>query len=309
RPLRGKDPDDSHGLNNIRGNGVWVFSPELSGRDARSLAYDESGVGWVATPPHVRPSAPGKAGRVDFKVWAANVVTSCRIEGRVSSDEGDELRILVSRDCGMNWREVWKKEEPGAAEFRVRLRSEVAGHTEYLVRFAMKARSARSRVGLEELSIRTVTQLNRRALPFFRLGSNRVRIKLGLQAESMVLWPAIHGGKYGETVSASSGLYSADKIAFYKAALGAAERDKPCFAQWTIRAPRRIVEATYGARVCNCSGRSRVTLLNSWDGKSFAPFFEKRDGSSPFDLMVVKGLKPPRSTKEAHLRCEFFSNS
>ena len=59
RPLGGKDPDDQHGLNNIRGNGVWVFSPELSGRDARLLAYDESGVEWRASPPYVRPSRPG----------------------------------------------------------------------------------------------------------------------------------------------------------------------------------------------------------------------------------------------------------
>ena len=308
RPLEGKDPDDQHGLNNIRGNGVWVFSPELSGRDARALAYDDWGVRWTASPPYVRPSRPGREGWVDFKVWAANVVSSCVVEGRTVAGKADEIRMLVSRDCGMNWKEVWK-ERGGATEFRVKLRDELAGHTEYLVRFAMKARSLRSRVGLEGLSIKTVTQLNRRALPFLRLGSNKVRLKLGLQAESMVLWPVIHKGGHRETVSASRGLYSADGISFYKSVLGAARKGEVCFAQWSLRAPRRIVETTYGARVCNRSNRSRVTLLNSRDGRRFVPFFEKRDGSEPFDRMVLKTFRPRRHAKEAHLRCEFFSES
>ena len=35
RPLGGRDPDEQHGLNNIRGNGVWVFDPDLANADCR----------------------------------------------------------------------------------------------------------------------------------------------------------------------------------------------------------------------------------------------------------------------------------
>ncbi len=53
--------------------------------------------------------------RVVFKVYAANVITSMRIEATgLCTTREDSLRICVSRDAGLHWRPVWNAAGTGS---------------------------------------------------------------------------------------------------------------------------------------------------------------------------------------------------
>ena len=84
RPMAdGSDPDDQHGLHNIRGNGRWVLEPDLAAKECRRVFYDDAGVALHAEDgvgPNLHPAAAGRNAWVVFKVSAANVITSLRIE-------------------------------------------------------------------------------------------------------------------------------------------------------------------------------------------------------------------------------------
>ena len=85
RPLKGGDPDDQHGLNNIRGGGIWVFQGDLTDADCRKLFYDSQGIETRAEGgpgPNLHPQTPGQPASVVFQVSAANVITSMRSEGK-----------------------------------------------------------------------------------------------------------------------------------------------------------------------------------------------------------------------------------
>jgi hypothetical protein len=227
RPLGGHDPDEQHGLNNIRGNGIWVFQPDLRGADCRRLFYDsqavqtrtEGGAG-----PDLHPESPGQAASVVFKVSAANVITSMRIEGSgLRSGADDVLRLLASRDAGIRWTPVWQSQDMGRQEIRLRLRDQVAGVTECLLKLEMQAAGKNTDVGLETLKLTTVTQLNRHTLPRLTLGTNRVRLFADQQVESTVLWPPLHAGLYRQAVFQEHNVYSAkEPDGMYKATLGSA---------------------------------------------------------------------------------------
>jgi hypothetical protein len=291
----GTDPDGQHGLHNIRGNGVWAFRPDLREGEIDKYIYDRL------------PVAPGKPGHLTFKVSAANVIASLRIEARVfRRTREDGVRILVSKTAGIRWMPVWEASGTGVESVHLALRDEVAGHTECLVRFEMRvARDARD-VGLQAVSFDTITQLNRRALPRLRRGTNRISLRAGEALESIVLWPKLHGGGHLETVHRAEGVHSAEETdGAYKATLGAAVDGKPGFAIWKLEAPTDIVRLRYAVVATNRSPRSRVALLHSWDGERFEEFFSDATGDGPFDREVlheISGASVPPGRRTAWLQ-------
>ena len=314
RPLRGKDPDDQHGLNNIRGNGLWVFEPDLGNP---ALFHDSAGVATSAKAgggSAIHPARVGEPGWVVFKVNAANVITSMRIEAEVvCRTPGDSVRLLVSRTAGLSWQEVWRSRETGVQRLSLRLRDQVAGVTEALVKFEMKAARGVGDVGLDRLKLTTITQVNRRTLPRLTLGSNLVRVFADEQAETTVLWPVLHGGRYRETVFAERDVFSTEKPdGIYKATLGSAVNGRECFAVWRLGVPTDITAATLGVVATNRSSASYVALYYSFDGKRFVEFFRKSDGAFPFDkqvLTTVEGSRVPPGARTVFLKCLFFCRS
>ena len=314
RPLKGADPDQQHGLHNLRGNGVWVFEPDLAGSGCRDLLYDFQEIATRAeggTGPAIHPARAGKPAFVVFKISAANVITSMRIgtEG-LRSQEKDLLRMSVSRCAGNRWIPVWQSEATGKQEIRLRLRDEVAGVTECLVRFEMTADRAPNDVGLNALKITTITQLNRRTLPKLTLGTNQVRLSAGEQVQSTVLWPPLHAGLYRRTVHDAEDVHSDEKPdGMYKATLGAGADGKECFATWRVAVPTDITSVTYGTVVTNRSPRSWVSLRHSFDGTDFTEFHRKADGDAPFDRQVlhtIENAEVPAGARQAVFKAVFF---
>ena len=314
RPLKGGDPDDQHGLNNIRGNGLWVFQPRLTDADCRKLFHDDQGIETRSeggAGPHLHPAHSKILASVVFKVSAANVITSMQIEGNGLRARADDVfRVLVSRTAGIRWTPVWQSQRLGRQEIDVQLRDEVAGVTECLVKVEMSAAGKKTDVGLDTLNLRTVTQLNRRTLPKLTLGTSRVRLFADEQVESTVLWPALHAGGYRQTVFEEQDVYCTEKPdGIYKATLGSAVNGEECLATWRLEVPADVTGVTYGVVATNRSSASYVSLRHSFDGKSFTEFYRKSDGGFPFDQQVLHtlaGPKVPPATRRTCLQCVFF---
>lgn len=317
RPLKGKDPDEQHNLHNIRGNGLWLFEPDLRSADCRDLFYDSRNVETGAagdSRPAVYPAKSGRPAEVVFKVAAANVITSMQITGRARrTSPVDDLRIFVSRNAGISWTPVWESDRTGSQPIEVKLRDEVAGVTECLVKAEFSTSGRITGVGLDRITIKTITQLNRRTLPRLTLGSNRIRLSADRQTDTTVFWPPLHDGQYKTTVFSEKDLYCDEKPdGMYKATLGAGKNDAPCEVVWRVEVPTDISRVTYGAVSTNKSPNDYVSLRHSTDGRKFTEFYRKDDGGAPFDKQVLYTCVPreiPSGAREVFFKGVFFSKA
>jgi len=284
RPLRGKDVQAGNPRRNIRANGVWTYAPDLKAPAARSQVYAESGGRWT-------PEGVQGPGSVVLKVSAANVVTSATI-----SLQGRGTSLSVSRDAGGHWTPL--KSEAG----KIPLLDEVAGLTEYLVRVELAGPGAE----LSSISIETITQLNRPALPKLVRGPNQVRLRLGAQVDTITLAPSILEGRHARTVSEETGVAVNPKPYFNVATIGPAKSGEPGHATWTIEAPTPIVDVVYGGNVCVRSKDGSASLLHSFDGQTYTEDFRKADASLPYDKVVQARVdRIPADARTVRLRYQF----
>lgn len=315
RPMaNGSDPNDQHNLHNIRGNGRWVLAPDLTSPQARLSFYEDANIALQAEDgagPKVHPAQPGQPASVVFKVYAANVITAMRLQANgVRKAPEDRFKISVSRDAGLHWTGVWESAQPGEQAINLALREPAAGVTQCLVRFEIEGAKDRASVGIESLRITTITQLNRRTLPALGLGSNEVALKADEQVETAEIWPALHDGKYKETVFAEDNIHSEKQPdGMYKATLGAGVNGRECSATWRLAVPSDITGVTIGAISTARSSQAWVSLRHSWDGEKFEQFHLKNTGEFPVDEQVrhtISGAGVPAHARQAYVRGVFF---
>jgi len=316
RPVSGRDPDDPSGPQNIRGNGRWVYQPDLAAEDWRDGLYEESGVeqGAERGGPRLHPAQSGGPACAVFKISAANVITSLRIEAEgLRRTEADTLKVSVSRSAGLRWQPVWQAEKTGPQQIRLALREDVAGVTQCLIKIEMRAAADKRAVGLDSLKVTTTTQLNRRTLPALALGSNQVMLWADEPLETTEVWPPLHAGAYKGTAAQEDNVFS-DKQpdGFYKATLGAGLNGKECSVTWRLGVPGDISDVTYCVVSTNRSEQSYVSLRHSWDGVRFVEFDHNASGGFPMDKQVyhtIAGRDVPAGAREAHFRGVFFCKS
>lgn len=307
RPLSGnRDPEAQHGHAGIRGNGVWQYAPDLRADRAADRVYDSTGVKWgdATRGFAVRPTDADRPGEVVFKISAANVVTSARLALVASRQTAaDAVSVEVSTTAGITYAPVWTMSEAATAVGSdIDLSSAVAGADEYLVRVRMTGAGA----GVERVAIETNTQINRASLPRLVRGANRVQLVAGPQVETIQFRPAVTNGNHRATAFEDNAVDVEKETGYYKPTLRPAKNGEPCGVTWRIQTPTPIVDLSYGATVCVKSPQDRVTMLHSWDGKSFTPDYEKRSDATPFDLMINRDVADvPPDTRSAFLRYEF----
>jgi len=313
RPMRdGSDPDGQHGENHIRGNGRWVFQPDLAAADCRKILYDDQAVALRsedAGGPNLHPAQPASEAWAVFKIYAANVIASMRIDAAGErATESDLLRVLVSRDAGLHWLAVWQAGGTGAQAMCVVLRNEVAGVTQCLIRIEMQAARDRRDVGLDSLRVVTITQLDRLTLPGLTLGANEILLYADGPAETTELWPVLHAGAHRATAAADDHAFGdKEPDGMYKATLGAGANGQECSVTWRLAVPTDITAATYGVVSTNRSPQSWVSLRHGWDGSSFQQFHFNNDGDFPFDEQVLHTFgEVPAGTRQTQFRAVFF---
>lgn len=316
RPMPdGSDPDGPDGKNHIRGNGRWVFEPNLASSECRKVFHDDFKVATQhedGTGPNLHPVDAATRAWVVFKVYAANVITSMRIDASgLRANTDDSLSLSVSRDAGLHWLPVWQAEGAGRQNVRLVLNEEVAGRTQCLIRIEMRAAQHDSDVGLDALRVVTITQLDRLTLPKLTLGTNEVLLRADEQVETAELWPALHAGAYRQTVVGADDVASDEKPdGMYKATLGAAVNGRECSATWRLTVPTDITYVTYGVISTNRSPQSWVCLQRSWDGTSFEQFHLNRDGDFPFDDQILQRFDDvPEGMRQAYFQGVFFCKS
>ncbi|MGA2032471.1 MAG: hypothetical protein ABSG68_09460 [Thermoguttaceae bacterium] len=316
RPVSGRDPDDPHGPQDIRGNGQWVFQPDLAAKDWRECLYDEAGLAanTESGGPKLHPAAAGRAACAVFKISAANVITSMRIEADgLRRTEADVLKISVSRSAGMGWSPLWQAEKTGPQPIRLKLRDEVAGVTQCLIKIEMLAAAEPDAAGLDALKVTTTTQLNRRTLPSLSLGSNQVMLWADEQVETSEVWPPLHDGAYKRTAAGEDNVFSdREPDGFYKATLGSGVNGKQCSVTWKLEVPSDISDVTYNVVSTNRTEQSYVSLQHSWDGVRFVEFDHDASGGFPMDKQVhhtIRGSDVPSGARQAQFRGVFFCKS
>jgi len=286
RPLNGKDVEGRTDKS-IRANGIWRYAPNLTAAATRSQVYSETGVTWTA-------EGVKGPGNVVLKVSAGNVVTSAKI-----SLKGSGVSLSVSRNAGIQWESV--SIANGVAE----LVDSVAGVTEFLVQAKLEGADA----SLMALAIDTVTQTSRAALPRLSRGSNQIQLRLGEQTETITLAPPVLGGAHKKSVYEEKSVAVNVKPYFNVATLCPATNNEPAYVTWKISAPTPIVRVTYGGNLCAKSG-GVVSLLHSWDGKTYVEDFKQVDMALPYDRVVNQAVeRAPEGARDAYLRYQFESKN
>jgi len=315
RPLpNGLDPDGQKGLSNVRSNGRWVFQPNLSDPGCERLFYDSSTTRLSASSPKLAPSEPGRMSFATFQISAANIITSMQIEAEgICQIPSDQLRILVSRNTGIRWKEVWRANRSGPQSIHLKLRDEVAGTPFCWIKIEMLAHDAKTATGLDSLKVITNTLVNRLTLPSLVLGSNQVLLRADEQAETVELWPFLHANLDKDSVFAEDSVFS-DQLpdGGYKPTLGSAVNNKECSATWRSQVPTDIMDVSYTTISTSRGGRQWVSLQHSWDGKQFDEFYRHADGDYPLDRRTThqfKGRDVPGSARQAFFRGVFFTPS
>ncbi|MCX6622157.1 MAG: hypothetical protein NTY38_14035 [Acidobacteria bacterium] len=95
------------------------------------------------------------------------------------TDEGDQNRILVSRDNGATWTRVWENRYLGAVPFKVDLTRWADGEFGYQVKFEWVDRKGSGQAGVEALRFRTWVELSPMALARMVPGKNNFDIAAG----------------------------------------------------------------------------------------------------------------------------------
>lgn len=312
RPLpNGEDAEKQHGHGNFRATGVWEFSPDLRKPATRKLVYREEGISWETdkNQPAIHPEGGNDPGSIVFKIDAANVVTSAIVEingYRKSAD--DAMTLSVSRDYGINWKNVWTANETGSFKSKeIKLGEAVAGRSQYLVKVEMLGNEP-ANVGIDTLAIKTITQINRPALPKLTRGTNHIQARIGESVDNLFFNPPLQGGKYRETIFAEDNIEVEPEPYFYKATLRPKVKERPAFIVWKMETPAPITDLYYGGNVTTCSPGQRVALYHSWDGQTYIKDFEQTEPVMPRDQMVwlyMNSSDVPKDANAVFFRYEF----
>jgi hypothetical protein len=258
---RGKDPETS-GKFKQRGNGLRVFTPELSGAMLGKLAHSSDNV-RAASSLGVGVIDRTKPGELIFKVEGANVITRLDISAEVAiPSESDGASIAISTTNGLRWKEIWTRQSANGATPRLSLRDEVNGAYDVLVKTTLHGEAE-----LKNIRFETVTQLNAKTQPRLNLGKNTVYVGAGNQTESIVLWPELQGGKASSEMVGQHNVAFARKNPGYMGTLYAEKAKEDAWVIFQVDAPRDITRIQYGGRFYNRASNSHIDLLHSFDDR------------------------------------------
>jgi hypothetical protein len=257
-PNRGKDPEKASRYG-IRGNGVWTFRPELTAEGYPKVIYSAEHVTAEANGRGLRPDAGGATAAAVFKVQAANVITSQVVRADVfRRTEADAARISMSTNNGLAWKRLWQADRTGEVPATIRLRDEVNGAYEVLLRVELLGKASPADAALRSLSVETRTMLNAKTQPRLNLGRNVVYVGAGKQTDSIVFWPELQGGGYKQHVVEERNIACDAKHIGYQGVVYPAAGGKEAYLVYRIDAPRDLTRVTYGGRFYNRAPGSRI---------------------------------------------------
>lgn len=164
-----------------RGNGLWVFEPDLEDMSAFESSEKVSYANGM-----IYPTQLDHEGYIVFKIDAANFVTGVLIEADILREtSADSVIIEASSSGGNYWFPVWENKAVGdlfiqeniSDMIRGTIQSQDLRHvTDYLVRVRFNTESGVMASGLRSMKISTVTMLGKSSLPKLMLGENEITV-------------------------------------------------------------------------------------------------------------------------------------
>jgi len=290
-PNNDKDPEAPNRRYRIRGNGVWMFRPELTA-DGLKAAYGISDC-VSAKPAGVIPKKAGKAGAVVFKIQGANVITSLYIKAvLLRATEADLNSIYISTTNGLTWIKVWTNEKFGESTANLELVDEVNGAYEVLVRVTLMGRRRPEDACLNEIDFKTVTMLNSKTQPKLLLGRNTVYVGTGDQTDSIVFWPDLQAENYKPFVVEQRNITSEPKHPGYQGVMHATRPNEDAYVVFRIDTPRDISRIRYGGRFYNRAPKSRIDLYHSLDnGVTWQKDYTLTKTEPPWDVINYETIE------------------
>jgi len=297
-PNHGKDPEQVNPRYKLRSNGYWTFSPNLHDPNKwPSATHSSSNI--TSGPEGLHPAKAQSPAEVIYKIDSANVTTFQQITALFArKNEADRITISVSTTNGLQWKDVWKSESREAVKADVKLAAEVNGAYEILVRINLYSGGSPSDVLLKEFTVQTTTALNSKTQPRLNLGKNTIYIAADDQAESIVLWPELEGGKYNELVLEEKSVASTKKHNGYQGTLYPTKAKEEGYVVYRLDAPRDMTHLTYGGRFYNRAPKSHIDLLHSLDnGQTWTKSWTLSDTAQPWDVIHSETVQIPSGHK------------
>jgi hypothetical protein len=263
----GGDGESPNPRYRIRGTGRWDFHPDLSARNVARQIVSRQNIQTVD-----RGLAPAQAGRpaeVVFKLNSANATASLLIAADfVLRTDQDQAKLSVSTDNGRTWKQMWAS-RPGQASARVKLRDEVNGQYETLVRAELFAKSQPGDALLKDLRLTALTEFNTKTNPALNWGRNTVYVAAGAPSESIVYWPDLRGDTWKPYASDSENMTTGANE-YGVGNMFPAKGSQDGYIVFRVDAPGDITRVTYGGRFAVLNSASRVELRHSFDeGKTW----------------------------------------
>ncbi len=290
-PNCGKDPEAANTRYRIRGNGVWIFEPDLTADGLKRCVHHAANM-QAASAGGLQPATPGIPAEVVFTIQAANVVTSQKIRAVFQRKADSDLaQISISTTNGLTWRDTWTARERGEVVADLSLIDEVNGAYEILVKVTLTASAASEDVRLRQLNIQTTTMLNSKTQPQLRLGKNSIHVDAGEQTDSVVFWPELQSGRYKPYVVDEHNMTTRDEHPGYQGAMHAAQPGKDAYVVYRMDAPRDITRVTYGGRFYNRAPDANIRLAHSLDGgRTWTETYRLTKTAPPWDVIHYESV-------------------
>ena len=293
---RGEPKDPERGVN-LRGNGLWVFKPSLAADQYKKAIWAEKNI--VAAGGYLQPAKAGESASATYRINSANVTTSMTISADILRKRADDsVAASISTDNGLHWQEIFKAEDTGTFNATVDLIKEVNGQYQTLIRFDMLAGNDPAGAALMGLEVRTITQVNSKAMPRLNIGKNVIYVDAGEQADSIVFYPDNSTEAYKLHVCDEKNIGQDNSMGAYHGPIHPLNRSKEAFVTYRVDAPGEITSVNIGGRFENRAKDNHVDLLWSVDGgKTWKLAWSLTDFSKPYDTLHHELVQIPAGNK------------
>lgn len=201
------------------GNGVRVYTPDLSDLNLPDKAVNLAVTRLDSGQPKLHPSAAGLDAEAVFRISSPHVIADAWLDGVFQKGHpADELFVAVSTDNGATWRVVWQAGRTGTIHLEKHPLAEKFdiyqplpkglitpfGRYDYLLKVRMRSAQDPESAGVQDLAITTVTQHNIFALPMLWPGTNTITLdgdlpeSLGLRVT--FIWDDLNGREQRHSV-------------------------------------------------------------------------------------------------------------
>jgi hypothetical protein len=299
----GKDPESANPRYRIRGNGLRTWTPPLSADGLRRNAHATLAVHSSSS--GVEPVEADRLGEIVFKVEGANVLTSLTVKATLlRKTDADLAAIAISTTNGLAWQEVFRSTATGEQPVELKLRDEVNGAYEVLVKVQLQGKAAAADAQLRHLAFDAVTMLNSKTQPSLRLGQNTVYVGAGEQTGSTVVWPEFQADRYRRCAVDSHNVKTAEKHPGYLGAMFAERPNDDAYVVFRLDVPRDMTRLVYGGRFYNRAPKAQINLEHSFDGgKTWQTSYTLTETRPPWDVIHYEKVDDvPSGTRAALVR-------